>query len=516
MRLALHIFRKDVRRLWWETAVATAALAYLSHLDANRMDYMVGPVEGLLNLVVPAAWAYLIVLLVQQESLVGDRQFWLTRPYPRAALLMAKLLFVLCFVHVPSLLFDVAVVQARGFNPLAHLSSLLEKQAMLAATLTVPALGLAAVTRNSVQFATAGLICVIGGHLLTTNFAAPWIRVETIRQNGAMLIIAAGAATAVVLQYSGRRVAIARSVAVTAFSSAVLLAAYMPRQYTVAAACRGDMRISVAAAQHNGSTKDLPRYPDADFVSVALPIRVAGAPQPAILILNPLAFEIENDRGDRWAMQPVPVRSAPAPRPAVYPLVEIAEGQNDGWLMVRIDKKVFGGIAAAPVRVIGDFTATVRLRRPTAVMPVPVKSSETPIGRCANFLVENMFIPYREDLLKVVCESPDEVPRAFVEFVHLASGRRARHGLGDAGMYVSYPTASWLSPVHRRNTFFQIFDDPLPPQERQYSIARSELADGSVEIKSFRDDECDIVRIEFGSVDIGKHILENVPGRYPR
>ena len=59
MRLALHIFRKDVRRLWWETLVATGALAYLAHMNANRMDYLPGPMEGLMNIVVPAAWAFL-------------------------------------------------------------------------------------------------------------------------------------------------------------------------------------------------------------------------------------------------------------------------------------------------------------------------------------------------------------------------------------------------------------------------------------------------------------------------
>ena len=100
MRLMLHIFRKDARRFWWEIAVTLGLLASVARMDATRVGFIPGAMEGWLNLILPAVWAYLIALVIHDEALVGNRQFWLTRPYPWPALLAAKALFVLVFIHL--------------------------------------------------------------------------------------------------------------------------------------------------------------------------------------------------------------------------------------------------------------------------------------------------------------------------------------------------------------------------------------------------------------------------------
>ena len=84
MRITLHIFMKDTRRLRLEIAVTVALLAYLCEISTGNvwMPFRARPRPGLICYSA-LAWAFLLALLFHQEPLVGDRQFWLTRPYSR-------------------------------------------------------------------------------------------------------------------------------------------------------------------------------------------------------------------------------------------------------------------------------------------------------------------------------------------------------------------------------------------------------------------------------------------------
>src|SRR4051812_42486304 len=116
MQLVLVIFRKDVRRFWWEILVTLGVLAALTRMDCDRADVVIGPMESLLNMVLPAAWSYLVALAIHEEGLVGDRQFWIAWPYPRPALVLAKALFICLFIHVPSLMADAVILVSHGFQ----------------------------------------------------------------------------------------------------------------------------------------------------------------------------------------------------------------------------------------------------------------------------------------------------------------------------------------------------------------------------------------------------------------
>ncbi|HEY1341295.1 MAG TPA: hypothetical protein VGF59_27485, partial [Bryobacteraceae bacterium] len=165
-----HIFQKDVRRLWWAILPSLALTAMLARGDRWRSDYMPGPVEGWLNLLLPVVWAALIALAVEQEPIAGDRQFWITRPYRRGALLAEKALFAAVFVHAPYLLLEWYVVGSRGFSPVGALPHVLWKQVMLAGAVTLPALALASLFRSFthfilVVFAIAVVSVVISGRM---------------------------------------------------------------------------------------------------------------------------------------------------------------------------------------------------------------------------------------------------------------------------------------------------------------------------------------------------------------
>ena len=115
-----HILKKDLRRLQWSIVAVTAFLATLLVLDSWRYDSQAGLSETALNLFVPLAWSLLIASSVHIEPLTTDNAFWLTRPYRRSTLLVAKLAFAVLTIHLPLLIAHGALLVSHGFSPFAE------------------------------------------------------------------------------------------------------------------------------------------------------------------------------------------------------------------------------------------------------------------------------------------------------------------------------------------------------------------------------------------------------------
>src|SRR4029077_3899793 len=169
MKQILNIFKKDVRHYWHEGVVSIALMAAFAWYDprswANEgvtgYAYEAGSfffnsrfLSGLVDVLLPISWAFVIVRVIQGESLVGDRQFWVTRPYEWKRLLVAKILFILVFINFPLLVADVILLATAGFQPTHYVVGLLWMQAMIALCLLLIA-ALATVTASVVQFGLA-------------------------------------------------------------------------------------------------------------------------------------------------------------------------------------------------------------------------------------------------------------------------------------------------------------------------------------------------------------------------
>ena len=172
MNQVLHIFRKDLRRLWLEIIVSLLLL--FGFAWKMPMIWREGPnyeapvwrwLFALLGISLCFSWWFLIVRVIQGESLVGDRQFWLTRPYQRRWLIAAKALFIIAFVNVPVLIFDVALLAHVGFSPGLYLSGLLQAQLLLTAFLIAPIATISVITESPAQFLLFlfGVIAYISG-----------------------------------------------------------------------------------------------------------------------------------------------------------------------------------------------------------------------------------------------------------------------------------------------------------------------------------------------------------------
>jgi hypothetical protein len=178
MKQVLHIFAKDVRRFWPEIlvslAITTALVCAVSHLYSLPMrTHWISPEDdaregklraltSLITLLLPVSWWLLIARVIYAESLVGDRQYWLTRPYDWKKLLGAKMTFIAAFVYLPLVLAQGVMLSAVGLNPFASIPGMLFNLLLITGVFVLPVVAIATVTSSFFRM-TLTLLCVLIG-----------------------------------------------------------------------------------------------------------------------------------------------------------------------------------------------------------------------------------------------------------------------------------------------------------------------------------------------------------------
>ena len=215
----LHIFRKDLTHLWPETLVTLllfAAFAWVAPYGWQATQYSpyISILGVLLHILMPISWLIVISRLIHDESLVGDRQFWTSRPYHWASLFVAKLLYLAVFLYLPFLLMQVYLLKHAGLYPTTAMSGLAHNLLLLTVLLVVPITALAAVTSTfpRLLLSTIGaivyvvIIALIAGYFLIRHMLPPHLfgLIET-------LVIALPLA-ALLYQYATRKTTISRGI----------------------------------------------------------------------------------------------------------------------------------------------------------------------------------------------------------------------------------------------------------------------------------------------------------------
>jgi len=165
---SLRIVRKDALHLWPEITLHTAlliAFAWIAQLPHQVIGAEGTPLVaigiGLIKFLLPVIWVVLIGRLVHDEALVGDQQFWITRPYTWPSLLGAKLLFLVAFIFVPFLLMQSFLLLRNGIHPWAVLPGLLLNLLTIILLCFLPFLVLASVTSTFPRLALAIIIAIL-------------------------------------------------------------------------------------------------------------------------------------------------------------------------------------------------------------------------------------------------------------------------------------------------------------------------------------------------------------------
>jgi hypothetical protein len=307
MKQALHIFNKDVRYLWQEILIVLALAAMFAYVETrNRIG------DSPFGLLLIPASCWLIARLIQAETLAGDKQYWVTRPYSWKSLLGAKLLFIATFVNLPILLLQLVIVIAGGFPLWGRLPGLLWTQVLFWFCMALPIAALSSTIAGIVPLiltifvllvATAGPLFVLpfGFDMGTVLGPLEWVK-------DAVFVIAAAAVATFVLraQYKTRATLFSRIF--LAAGAAVAVAVYMYLPFPLAFAVQS----GISQQQFDGSSLRIGvdptalfrerRFRDspADQMFMQVSISVAGVPAGIDVRADAVRLDFQWPDGRVW------------------------------------------------------------------------------------------------------------------------------------------------------------------------------------------------------------------------
>ena len=306
------IFRKDCRHHWPEIVTSLAVLAlfcYLEVRDWHRQSFAFDGgifswrfLYGMSVALVLISWMFLIVRIVQSESLVGDRQFWITRPYDWKQLLLAKVLFVLVFINVPLLVADIFLLVRAGFHPFAYIPGLLWMQVMWWFLLLLSTMALASVTATLAHMLLALLLVVlymIG--MIALSQAIPNADAPASDDWQGLLFIATAIAV-VFLQYSYRKTILSRWLIVALCAVLTFGLVITPYVSLIAAdypLAKADSFLQLSLS--DSSTADSSYVPfDDGLISIRMPLVLSAIPAGTFVKLNGMVVTLTNASGFHW------------------------------------------------------------------------------------------------------------------------------------------------------------------------------------------------------------------------
>jgi hypothetical protein len=313
MNQVMHVFKKDARHHWIEIVLCQAALvAYVWHeiqewtsrelyLGSNRFLSL----PTVIYFALPITWWFFISRVVQSESLVGDRQFWITRPYEWKKLLAAKALMILCFINLPLFCAQIFLLLKAGFAPWQYLPGVLFMQLMLILLPFVPILAMATVTRNIAQglLGVLAIILFIAGMLVLGTYMPEAVAADGEISDwiqGALVVIAS--VMAIGVQFRWRKTGRARMFLASA--PVVLLVLFIATPYLLHGendfpVLSGSSAPLRAALSYKPSAPRVPPDKDED-VTIAVPILTLGPEAGYMAKINAARLRLENEEGVRW------------------------------------------------------------------------------------------------------------------------------------------------------------------------------------------------------------------------
>jgi hypothetical protein len=171
MSQTIHIFKKDLKRFSSEIVLSMLLLVFYAWcqpllwkpFDSLRYDSATAwryTGASTLGILLVLGWTTVLVRLIYEEPLTGDRQFWVTRPYRWQSLLAAKILFIFIVINLPLFVAQLCLVAAAGFAPFQHFSRVLALNLTLN-VLLLPLATLAVVTGGKRQMTRAIIVVLI-------------------------------------------------------------------------------------------------------------------------------------------------------------------------------------------------------------------------------------------------------------------------------------------------------------------------------------------------------------------
>jgi hypothetical protein len=429
-----HIFKKDVKLLWWLAAAAAAMhfaeIALLLVLPNSPGNRQLAQLVELLGAGGILAVGFLITALVHQDSIPGVRQDWLVRPVLRRDLLLAKLFFVVLLVQTPILIADFLEPALAGFPLGPSLAAAATRSVVLLVLVDIPFLAFAAVTKNLLEAITGGvciffLIAVLdvlmnSGRSRGALHPTIGTGVEWITECALLLTLAIGSSFLLNLQFFRRRTVFSRF-AVGALTVLCAVATMMPWQpaFAIERAMSPAPGSAVpVGVRFNPSLGRLKR--DATFpafnmreesVPLFLPMRVVGLPPDSALQADRAHVRVIEDDGrvDRVETLDLSVRRDGA-----------ADSDRNAYHTLAVPADVYDRVKNQSVRLeIDDSLTLFQLSASQAFPVVSPDHAIAGIGRC------NTTINGTETAVQIRCSRAGRRPACMTAYLeHVPSGLR--------------------------------------------------------------------------------------------
>jgi hypothetical protein len=322
MNQILHIFKKDFRSRWPEILISLALLALYTRGELHPWRELTRPDmvsvfldalwEQFASPILVIFWSFMIVRVVQSESLVGDRQWWTTKPYIWWQLLLAKLLFIFIFICVPLFHAQVFLLNHFRFPVLAKLPALTLRQLSLFVLLIVTVVVLACLTRSLSQFfLTVGAIILVA--ITASAWAnrgtslSQWKETPAFVDNLSQFLALASAGAVVVWQFARRKRWISVAALLVLLPCAASIGAIftpvnsVDRSYALLDASSAPIRPSIPPLQVLPESQE-PAAARSQYVQLAIPVTLSGPPSGTEVNLDGLKVSATSAQNSQWSV----------------------------------------------------------------------------------------------------------------------------------------------------------------------------------------------------------------------
>jgi hypothetical protein len=390
MNQILNIFRKDTRRFWPEILLSVAVTA--AFVLAYPVEWL--PTEGsphieqlqalanVLTVLVPVSWWLLIGRVVHAESLVGDRQFWITRPYEWKKLLGAKLLFLVAWLYLPFLVAQSLLLVEAGFHPLSYIPGLLFNLLLTTGILVMPLFAMAAVTANFARLTLTllGVLIVLLGAAFVSSLGNRYGAHIPSSDRFSLPLVLCLCGAAVLLQYAARRVSQARMlliaapvlVAAVAFATSRSQDSQVNRYYPPpASASAAPFQLQLAPDPKRQIADSLMERDTQKFIDV--PLVVAGVADGYAIQIDNVRATFSGPNGYSWT----------SPWEAVHNQRYLPDS-GEATLQIRVDRAAYERLKAARAGLHLSFALTRLRAGATTSVVLPTRDIKLPnFGVCS-------------------------------------------------------------------------------------------------------------------------------------
>lgn len=114
MKMILHILLKDLRRQWREIGLFILVCCEWAWEETHPGSWIWAHQRNAVPFMLFGLWMFIVIRAVHGECLVGDKEFWPTRPYRWWQLLSAKTVFCAVVLNIPLLVAQIYLLNHAG------------------------------------------------------------------------------------------------------------------------------------------------------------------------------------------------------------------------------------------------------------------------------------------------------------------------------------------------------------------------------------------------------------------